>query len=201
MGDFNDLLFQDDKRGPHPYPNWLCVGFQEVMGECDLIDIPLEGHPFTWTKSRGTTHMIEERFDRSLANPQRLQLFPTTKLINLIATHSDHSPILLKCDTVQIRRNRRSFKFENWWLKEEGVQNVVQQSWVAVNHQSVFGKLADCASDLDRWNKLRTRQNNDDKDRLLGILRCRGCNDPVSTGQYMEAHMEYNNVLIREDTY
>lgn len=47
-GDFNDMSSQEDKQCIHPHPNWLCVGFQNVVGECDLTDIKLEGHPFTW---------------------------------------------------------------------------------------------------------------------------------------------------------
>ncbi|XP_058726978.1 uncharacterized protein LOC131598384 [Vicia villosa] len=111
-----------------PHPNWLCTGFQDVLGDCDLTDIPLEGYPFTWTKSRGTSHMIEERLDRAVVSSHWLQIFPQAKLSNLIASYSDHSPILLSCDPVRNRRSRRRFKFENWWLGEEGLQNVVSES-------------------------------------------------------------------------
>ncbi|GAU35032.1 hypothetical protein TSUD_103550 [Trifolium subterraneum] len=60
IGDFNDLLSQTDKKGIHPHPNGLCMGFRQAVSDCDLIDIPIEGHPFTWIKSRGTTHVMEE---------------------------------------------------------------------------------------------------------------------------------------------
>ncbi|XP_058760344.1 uncharacterized protein LOC131633667 [Vicia villosa] len=128
IGDFNDLLSQADKRGLHPHPNWLCSGFQDVVAECNLTDIPLEGHPFTWIKSRGAEHMIEERLDMSLADPNWLHIFSVAKLTNLVATHSDHSPILLCCDPVDNRQTRRSFRFENWWLQEEEVVDVVENS-------------------------------------------------------------------------
>ncbi|GAU23341.1 hypothetical protein TSUD_237950 [Trifolium subterraneum] len=39
-------------------------------------NIPIEGHPFTWIKSRGTPHVIEERLDRAMASTSWLQLFP-----------------------------------------------------------------------------------------------------------------------------
>ncbi|GAU31579.1 hypothetical protein TSUD_54020 [Trifolium subterraneum] len=61
IGDFNDLLSQADKKGIHPHPNGLCMGFRQAVSDCDLTDIPIEGHPFTWIKSRGTPHVIEER--------------------------------------------------------------------------------------------------------------------------------------------
>lgn len=82
------------------------------------------------------------------------------------------------------------------------MHTVVKDSWVGVNYHLVARKLVDCASDFDRCNRSRIRKNSEDKDRLLGILeRCRGCTDPATVGQYMEAHLEYNIVLIREDTY
>lgn len=66
IGDFNDLLSQDDKVGIHLHPNWLCVGFREAVSDYNLKDIPLEGHQFTWIKSRGTEYAIKERLDRAL---------------------------------------------------------------------------------------------------------------------------------------
>ncbi|GAU32101.1 hypothetical protein TSUD_358070 [Trifolium subterraneum] len=80
IGDFNDLLSQEDRRGVHPHPNWLCSGFRNAVADCNLTDIYLEGHPYTWNKSRGTTRAIEERLDRALANSLWLSLFPNAKL-------------------------------------------------------------------------------------------------------------------------
>ncbi|GAU30144.1 hypothetical protein TSUD_360370 [Trifolium subterraneum] len=76
IGDFNDLLSQADKKGIHPHPNGLCMGFRQAVSDCDLTDIPIEGHPFTWIKSRGTPHVIEERLDRAMVSSSWLQLFP-----------------------------------------------------------------------------------------------------------------------------
>ncbi|MCI48974.1 endonuclease/exonuclease/phosphatase family protein, partial [Trifolium medium] len=36
MGDFNDLFSQEDKKGTHPHPNWLCNGFRSAVSDCDL---------------------------------------------------------------------------------------------------------------------------------------------------------------------
>ncbi|WJX57409.1 hypothetical protein P8452_42974 [Trifolium repens] len=39
-------------------------------------NIPIEGHAFTWIKSQGTPHVIEERLDRAMASTSWLHLFP-----------------------------------------------------------------------------------------------------------------------------
>jgi endonuclease/exonuclease/phosphatase family metal-dependent hydrolase len=98
IGDFNDLLSQDDKKGMLPHPNWLCLGFRNAVNDCDLTDIHLEGYPFTWIKSAGTDHVIEERLDRALLSSIWLSKLPNAKLINLLSSHSDHSPVLLQCN-------------------------------------------------------------------------------------------------------
>ncbi|KAI5427407.1 hypothetical protein KIW84_032721 [Lathyrus oleraceus] len=63
IGEFNDLLSQENKWGIHPHPNWLCTSFWNAIEECDITDINLDGHHFTWHKSRGTDQMVEERLD------------------------------------------------------------------------------------------------------------------------------------------
>lgn len=100
IGDFNDLLSQQDKRGRHPYPNWLSTGFRQAVSDCDLSDIMLEGYQFTWVKSRGSEQMIKKRLDKALANSDWMSTFPNAKLTNLILSHSDHSPIILSCESV-----------------------------------------------------------------------------------------------------
>jgi hypothetical protein len=113
IGDFNDLLSQDDKRGLLPHPNWLCMGFRSAVNDCDLTDIPINGYPFTWFKSSGTERMIEERLDRALASSDWLEKFPNATLRNILSSHSDHSPILLHCSPVVKHSYKHDFKFEN----------------------------------------------------------------------------------------
>jgi endonuclease/exonuclease/phosphatase family metal-dependent hydrolase len=108
IGDFNDLLSQEDKKGLLPHPNWLCSGFRSAVNDCDLTDIHLEGYPFTWFKCRGQDREIEERLDRALVTTAWLTKFPNAKLTNLLSSHSDHSPILLQCNPVL----RHHYKYE-----------------------------------------------------------------------------------------
>lgn len=49
MGDYNELLSNDDKKGNADHPPWLIRGFRETVMECSLHDLPMEGYQFTWT--------------------------------------------------------------------------------------------------------------------------------------------------------
>lgn len=47
IGDMNNIMKQEDKRGGSLYPSLLIQGFQQVIDECDLNDLDLEGYRFT----------------------------------------------------------------------------------------------------------------------------------------------------------
>ncbi|XP_058741766.1 uncharacterized protein LOC131614157 [Vicia villosa] len=153
IGDFNDLLSQEDKRGIHLHLNWLCNGFRNAVEECNLTDISIEGYQFTWTKSRGTPHMIEERLDRAMATTQWLELFPNVRLLNLPASHSDHNPIILYTDPTERHCYRYSFKFENKWLLEEDIREVVEAGWGPNRGMEISDRLGGCAEELRKWSR------------------------------------------------
>jgi hypothetical protein len=157
IGDFNDLLAQEDKKGLLPHPNWLCTGFRNAVNDCDLTDIHLDGYPFTWVKSSGTDHMIEERLDRALVSSDWLAKFPNAKLRNILSSHSDHSPILLHCSTVVQQQYKHEFRFENSWLLEEDIGEVVQEGWNDGNGLEITYRLTHCADKLQRWGRKKKR--------------------------------------------
>lgn len=81
-----------------------------------MIDIHLEGYPYTWAKSPGTDRAVEERRDRALATNDWFFIHPWARLKNLMALMSDHSPILLDSEDRFFLSKARRFKFENVWL-------------------------------------------------------------------------------------
>lgn len=96
IGDLNDILYVSDKRGMVDHPNWLFAGFRNAVMDCNLIDLPLHGYQFTWSRCRGTANSIEERLGRAMASSSWIDLFPDACLMNSVAPVSDHSPILLQ---------------------------------------------------------------------------------------------------------
>lgn len=95
IGDYNDLLTSNDKRGRVEHPQWLFRGFQEAISDCRLTDIPLSGYSYMWSRGRESGNLVEQRLDRAMGNPEWHALFPRATLNNLIAPTSDHNPILL----------------------------------------------------------------------------------------------------------
>ena len=48
LGDFNDIISVMDKKGLVNHHIWITNGFREVILDCSLHDVPLEGYPYTW---------------------------------------------------------------------------------------------------------------------------------------------------------
>uniref|UniRef100_A0A803QQ56 Reverse transcriptase domain-containing protein n=1 Tax=Cannabis sativa TaxID=3483 RepID=A0A803QQ56_CANSA len=75
IGDINNVLRQEDKKGGQPYLVWLLEGFQKAIANCHLLDLDLTGYSFTWEKSKGSMLWVEIRLDRALVTEAWSQLF------------------------------------------------------------------------------------------------------------------------------
>lgn len=47
----------------------------------------------------------------------------------------------------------RRFKFENTWLHEPDIEDVVQRGWNCGITDSLLSKLECCVMDLDQWDR------------------------------------------------
>ena len=148
LGDFNDLLLNYEKRGSRAHPNWKLRSFREVVADAGLVDLRMEGYPFTWERSRGTEEWVEERLDRAFANTTWCGLFPKAKVWSVEATCSDHLPIFVDPNPSGFILQHPRFRFENVWLRESECEDVIQRSWSASAGFPIQHKLAVCGGDL-----------------------------------------------------
>ena len=68
VGDFNELLRQEEKLGGAVQNHGQMQQFRDVVDECGFIDLGFVGTNFTWSKHFVDGHSIWERLDRGLAN-------------------------------------------------------------------------------------------------------------------------------------
>lgn len=141
IGDFNYLLYADDKLGRIEHPNYLMVGFMEAVQATGLFDIKLEGYQFTWNDRKGTDSAVEERLDRAMANQVWLDLFPQVRLFSLVAPILDHTPILLQREPMSLGPLYSRFRFENAWLVENDFPEVVRRGWSNETNRDIVLKL------------------------------------------------------------
>uniref|UniRef100_A0A803QQI1 Reverse transcriptase domain-containing protein n=1 Tax=Cannabis sativa TaxID=3483 RepID=A0A803QQI1_CANSA len=202
IGDVNNVMSQQDKKGGRPYPRWLLEGFQSCVSDCGLVNLDVVGYQYTWEKCRGTSSWVEARLDRALVSNSWLQLFPGAILSNLEYSYSDHSPIYLE---PIIRSNHipyHLFRFENAWLKEPMCIQIVKDSWEAHGEESIMGKINLCATNLSRWGKDLTgnfkRRIQQCKNELSVLKNKR---DAQSVSRYEEVKVLLANVLDQRETF
>ena len=69
LGDFNEMISEDEKMGGLPLNRNRISAFRNCMDKCGLMDLGFQGPRFTWTnKSSVWKYNIKERLDRQLGN-------------------------------------------------------------------------------------------------------------------------------------
>ena len=103
--------------------------------------------------------MIMERLDRGLANDTLLEIFPFLIERHLVSSMSDQAPLLFHFSNqplCQINRRKRSFRFENMWIRHEGCEVVISAGWKKnriSNFEVLLKGVQQCRISLSKWNK------------------------------------------------
>lgn len=201
IGDFNDILTSEDKKGKDEHPQWLFRGFREVVSDCNLFDVPLTGYKFTWFRSRGSPNAVEERLDRAMGTPSWHDRFPRATLLNLVAPVSDLNPILLITEPTTTRRKRYGFRFENRWLFEKDLLTVVRKSWEGFCSFPVMEHLSAVSETLSLWgNKTDSEFRCQKKELEQSIEFLQYLDDPSNIIR-LEKKIELSQLLVQEESF
>ncbi|RVW22689.1 Transposon TX1 uncharacterized 149 kDa protein [Vitis vinifera] len=123
-GDFNVILSPEERnRGGSLNSNMR--RFSEVIEDLELEDLPMVGGPFTWIG--GVNNQSFSKLDRFLVNEGWDSHFGDARQFVLPRSVFDHFPVLL--DGGGLRRGPSPFRFENMWLKVEGVKDLLKHWW------------------------------------------------------------------------
>jgi exonuclease III len=125
-GDFN-LVTDTAEKSNGRVNRRMMNKFRHTLNSLALQDMPLLGRSFTWSNEQ--EEPILARLDRVLFNPTWEDLYPISDLAALSTNISDHCPLLMTCSSARARSFR--FRFENFWPKLPGFQEVVQAAWSA----------------------------------------------------------------------
>lgn len=202
IGDINDMVNLHDKKVGAVQPQWTLYGFKDVLADCDLLDLNLEGYPFMWQRKENVKVVLEERLDRTLVNSYWFQLFPQVRLSNLFSFVSYHTPILLHLYPSQKATCHRSFKFENKWLLEFDIDDVVSTLWYDSASNSFMPKLDNVADSLEIWGKKfarKFRKTIEDCKKDMEEFRIKG--DPDLLSRFKELKNELAKLLLEEEVF
>jgi hypothetical protein len=115
--------------------------------------------------------------------------------------YSDHAPILL-IPTSQRQRQRKPFRFENWWLMEDDFQQTAQQSWLHSANRSISHKIRFLAADLKKWRAKKPKtsdQLQSIEDQILSQQALHPSNQNHSL--LFSLNQQHQHLLAREESY
>ncbi|KAF5477414.1 hypothetical protein F2P56_004054 [Juglans regia] len=140
IGDFNEILSNDEKKGGRIRGEHQMNLFRHVVEDGQLFDLGWRGAKFTWSNRHEDSSFTKERLDRALANKEWKKIFTVSSVETMTALCSDHSPIFLDCKSGYgsgYRRSYNQFKYDASWSKEEVCTDLISNEWL---------KRADCGS-------------------------------------------------------
>ncbi|KAL5581946.1 hypothetical protein UlMin_014388 [Ulmus minor] len=155
MGDFNGVLYREDRHGGREETS-SSVHMINAVDNLGLVELPSQGLKYSWTNGRIAGHEIRAKLDRAVANSDWWQLFPNAEMKILPRNSSDHSPILLNSEGCS-SFVRRPFRFEAIWTRDKRSHWVVEHAWAKGFHSKPSTRF--CKSlfhtrrGLSLWNK------------------------------------------------
>jgi hypothetical protein len=124
VGDFNMILYASEKNNDN-LDRTMMARFRSFVQELELKDLYLHGRRFTWSSEREIPTLT--RIDRALVSIDWDLQNPDAFLQALSSSASDHAALHLSF-SASLRPQRR-FKFELFWLKLDGFDEVVKEAW------------------------------------------------------------------------
>lgn len=202
IGDMNNVLSQEDKRGGRPYPQWLIQGFQNVVDDCSLHDLMLDGYNYTWEKCYNNSEWVEVRLERALVSHSFMHQFTNAKLTNLKISTSDHSPIFLEPIQSSQFKDVKKFRFENAWLRDPMCRKIVSEVWQKHSGKTLEEKIFLCSGILQQWGKevtgcFKTRIN---KSKAI-MLATKGRQDSRSVKVYQEESKKLTEIYSQREVF
>jgi len=121
IGDFNLILHAEDKSNDN-LNRRLMAEFSSTLNYLELKELKLNGRKYTWSNN-----VTQTRIDRAFCTVEWDLMLPHSALEAQSSLVSDHSPLLLAGASAVL--SYRGFRFEHFWPKLQGYQDVVQDAW------------------------------------------------------------------------
>lgn len=108
VGDFNDMMSNEEKLGKLPIDVRRVLNFQCMLVDCQLLDLGFQGAKYTWSNRRlGDEHM-KERIVRAMANAEFGVAFQNSLVMHVEPVGSNHHLLVVDCEYKYIRIPRHS---------------------------------------------------------------------------------------------
>ena len=164
IGDFNEVISLSEKWGGRGRSNSQMRNFQEVLTNCELLDLGFRGPKYMWSNCQEVQNLIKERLDRGVANWAWCELFPTVEVWVDFSWNSDHVLLILNLTGWQQDKRRRRFKYKEAWAFDNEYKSMIAHVWnqPMSSHgewENVQQKLSRCTGETIRWQRRKGGPN------------------------------------------
>ncbi|KAL4350159.1 hypothetical protein AHAS_Ahas10G0114100 [Arachis hypogaea] len=128
IGDFNEILLSSEVKGGN-FVSRRTERFGALLDECGLIDLGAHGSLYTWFRHMQGNRFISKRLDRAVASDAWCFRFSESYVENLARMHSDHCPIMVRCQGNDRRVGVKLFCFQVAWSYHPNFSSVVRGAW------------------------------------------------------------------------
>ncbi|KAJ8752909.1 hypothetical protein K2173_008644 [Erythroxylum novogranatense] len=128
-----------------------------------------------------------------------------------MALHEDTGPIQqeegkkrprMQTTDVRLAARRWKFRFNNMWLRDQGLYEVVEHSWQSCGRRDILDKRAAYCLALERWGRERNGEMVSRKKELRRQLQnYRGTQDGVGCDLYDQTKLELSGIMEREEIH
>ncbi|KAF7140800.1 hypothetical protein RHSIM_Rhsim06G0055700 [Rhododendron simsii] len=204
-GDFNDILWTDEKKGGRRREVWSLKVFRDFVASLGAVDLGFNGYPFTWSNRRGGDGQVKERLDRVLVAPGWRLKYDRARVQHLFAVGSDHAVLLLDTNPPKFT-GYRQFRFDSRWANDPASFDTVCKGWQMTIPGSkmfeVFHKVRNTRKELRVWSKVKNFNARKKINELQGKLKEIG-EDRVSsaTGQIHVLEKELGEAWVQEESF
>ncbi|KAK6146589.1 hypothetical protein DH2020_020458 [Rehmannia glutinosa] len=156
IGDFNDILSMEEKRGGRVRNEKSFDDFKEFVRAMGMSEIPYSGNTFTWSNLRIGVECVEERLDRSFGSPGWRLDWPKAIVSHIMRISSDHHMLILDTEPA-CQKSKKRFYFDKRWVETEGVEEVVKKAWGLPQEGTplfqIQNRIRACRLGLLTWSK------------------------------------------------
>lgn len=155
IGDQNCLWDNSDYK-KRSCPNYIKIRIRlYLLNEAQPNDISFRDPPFTWSNGQFGRKNIRQRLDRAAANGLWHIASPEAYVEHMQMLGSEHIPIMLHLDQKRPKGQRKSFRFEWFWINYDECKTIIEQIWddgQSGHLGDVDKKLRFLTSTLRHWN-------------------------------------------------
>ncbi|XP_060212233.1 uncharacterized protein LOC132639857 [Lycium barbarum] len=134
-GDFNALLYPQDRLSNIPVQFADTRDFADCLQDIHLNELPWKGDYYTWTNKQYGSDRVCSRLDRALGNYEWMMTWGQVTLEYELPGISDHTPMLLTLTTLQrnIKNQEKStiHDLEKWsQVEESALRQKSRAQWI-----------------------------------------------------------------------